>query len=136
MVAKARESLAVRKQAAQEVVGERFNLGKLNELEVRKRYQIEITNRFAALGNVENDGDINRAWEDIKESIKTSAKESLGVQDQKKYKPWFDECLGLLDRRKQAKMQWMQDPSQRNGENLNKVRRDASSISGTKRRDI
>ena len=70
---------------------------------------------------------VNRAWEDIKESITTSAKESLGVQDQKKYKPWFDEeCLGLLDRRKQAKMQWMQDPSQRNGENLNKVRRDAS----------
>ena len=94
MVAKVRERLAVRKQAAQEVVGERFNLGKLNELEVRKRYQIEITNRFTAWGNVENDGDINRAWEDIKESIKTSAKESLGVQDQKKYKPWFDEeCL-------------------------------------------
>ena len=69
----------------------------------------------------------NRAWEDIKESIRTSAKESLGVQDQKKYKPWFDEeCLGFLDRRKQAKMQWMQDPSQSNGETLNKVRRDAS----------
>ena len=81
----------------QEVVGERFNLRKLNELEVRKRYQIEITNRFAALGNVGNDGAINRAWEDIKESIKTSAKESLGVQDLKKYKPWFDEeCLGFF----------------------------------------
>ena len=122
MVAKVRERLAVRKQVAQDVVGERFNLGKLNELEVRKRYQIEITKRFAALGNVENDGDINRAWEDIKESIKTSAKESLGVQDLKKYKPWFDEeYLGLLDRGKQAKMQWMQDPSQSNGENLNKT---------------
>ena len=87
VVAKVRERLAVRKQAAQEVVGERFNLRKLNELEVRQRYQIEITNRFAALGNERNDGDINRAWEDIKESIKTSAKESLGVQDRKKYKP-------------------------------------------------
>ena len=79
VVAKGRERLAVCKQAAQEVVGERFNLGKLNEREVRKRYQIEITNRFAALGNVENDGDINRAWEDIKDSIKTSAKESGGA---------------------------------------------------------
>ena len=127
MVAKVRERLAVCKQATQEVVGERFNLRKLNELEVRKRYPIEITNRFAALGNVENDGDINRTWEDIKEGIKSSAKGSLGVQDQKKYKPWFDEeCLDLLDRRKQAKMQWMQDPSQSNGENLNKVRREAS----------
>ena len=70
VVAKVREILAVRKQAAQKVVGERFNLRKLNELEVRKRYQIEITNRFAALGNVENDGDINRAWEDIKREYK------------------------------------------------------------------
>ena len=61
LVAKVRERLAVRKQDTQEVVGERLNLRKLNELEVRKRYQIEITNRFAAFGNVENDGDINRA---------------------------------------------------------------------------
>jgi hypothetical protein len=27
----------------------RFNLRKLNDLEVRKQYHIEITNRFAAL---------------------------------------------------------------------------------------
>ena len=96
VVAKVRERLAVRKKTAQEVVGERFNLGKLNELEVRQRYQIEITNSFAAFENEGNDGDINRAWEDIKESIKTSAKESIGVQDLKKYKPWLDEeCLGF-----------------------------------------
>jgi len=29
--------------------GERFNLRKQNELEVRKQYQIEITKKFAAL---------------------------------------------------------------------------------------
>jgi hypothetical protein len=34
--------------------------------------------------------------------------------------------LRFLDRRKQAKMQWMQDPSQSNVDNLNTVRRDAS----------
>jgi hypothetical protein len=33
-------------------VRERFNLRKLNDLEVRKQYQLEITNRFAALENV------------------------------------------------------------------------------------
>jgi hypothetical protein len=36
----------------------------------------------------------------------------------------------VLDQRKQAKMQWMQDPSQSNVENLNKARRDASSHLG------
>ena len=45
--------------------------------------------------------DINRAWENIKENIKTSAKESLGLQELKQHKPWFDEeCLGVLDQRK------------------------------------
>ena len=52
VVAKDRERWAVRKQAAQKSDGGRFNLRKLNDLEVRKQYQIEITNRFAALENV------------------------------------------------------------------------------------
>ena len=52
VVAKVRERLAVIKQAAQKSDGGRFNLRKLNDLEVRKQYQIEITNRFAALENV------------------------------------------------------------------------------------
>jgi len=49
VVAKLRERLAVRKQAAQKFDGERFNLRKLNELGVKEKYQIEITNSFAAL---------------------------------------------------------------------------------------
>ena len=69
-----RERLAVNKKAAQKFDGERFNLRKLNELEVKKKYQIEITNRFAALENSDVDDDVNRAWENIKENIKTSAK--------------------------------------------------------------
>jgi hypothetical protein len=46
----------------------KFNLRKLNEVEVRK-HQIEIANRFAALGNLSDDEDINRVWESIKENI-------------------------------------------------------------------
>jgi hypothetical protein len=42
-------------------------------------------------------------------------------------KPWFDEqCLKLVDRRKQAKLQWLQDPSVGNEDNLGNVRREAS----------
>ena len=73
MVAKVRESLAVSKQAAQTFDGERFNLRKLNELEVWKQYQIVITSRFAALENLSDREDINRVWENHKENIKTSA---------------------------------------------------------------
>ena len=60
---------------------ERFNLRRLNELEVRKQYQIEITNKFAALANLSDGEDINRAWENIKENIKTSAKEGLHLHE-------------------------------------------------------
>ena len=38
VVAKVRERLAVRQQAAQNSDGGRFNLRKLNDLEVRKQY--------------------------------------------------------------------------------------------------
>jgi len=38
----------------------RFNLSKLNKLEVRKQYQVEITNRFAALETLNEDEDVNR----------------------------------------------------------------------------
>ena len=49
VIAKVRERLAVGKQAAQRFHRQRFNLRKLNEPKVREQYQIEITNRFAAL---------------------------------------------------------------------------------------
>jgi len=74
VVEKVRERLAVIKQTTQRFDGERFNLRKLNELEVKKQYQIEITNRFAALENLSDDENINRAWENIKENIKTQLK--------------------------------------------------------------
>ena len=106
VVTKVRERLAERKQATQKSDGGRFNLRKLNDLEIRKQYQIEITNRFAALEDISEDEDINRGWESIKENIKTSATESLGMHEMKQHKPWFhEECLGILDQMKQAKMQ-------------------------------
>ena len=67
------------KQAAQRFDRQRFNLRKLNEPEDREQYQIEITNRFAALENLDDDDDVNRTWKNIKENTQTSAKESLGL---------------------------------------------------------
>ena len=97
VIAKVRERLAVGKQAAQRFDRQRLNLRKLNEPEVREQYQIEITNRFTALENLKDDEDINRTLENIKENIQTSAKESLGLQELKQNKHWFDEeCLGFF----------------------------------------
>jgi len=74
-----------------------------------------------------DDEDVDRTWEKIKKNIQTSVKESLNLHKFKQNKPWFDEeCLGFLDQRKQAKMQWIQDLSQSNVDNLNNVRRAGS----------
>jgi hypothetical protein len=63
--------------------------------------------------------DVNKAWETIRENIKMSAKNSLGYYELKKHKPWFNErCSKLLDHRKQAKLQWLQDPSKINRDSI------------------
>ena len=114
VIAKVRKRLAVSKQTAHRFDRQRFNLRKLNELEVREKYQIEIKNRFAALENLNDDEDVNTTWENIKVNIKTSAKESLGLHELKPHNPWFDEeCLSFLDQRS------VQDPSQSNVDNQN-----------------
>ena len=73
VIAKVRERLSVGKQAAQRFDRQRFNLRKLNEPEVREKYQILITNSFAALENLNVDEDVDRTWENIKENIQKSA---------------------------------------------------------------
>jgi hypothetical protein len=80
---------------------------------------------------------IKRAWETITENIKVSAKESPGYYEQKKHKTWFDEgCSELLNQRKQVKQQWLQDPSEINGDNLNNINVKPAGIAGIKRGNI
>jgi hypothetical protein len=127
VIVNVRERLTVGKQAVQRFDRQIFNLRKLNEPEVREQYQIEITNRFAALENLNDGEDVDRTWENIKENIQTSVKESLGLHELKQNKPWFvEECLDFLDQRMQAKMQRIQNPSQSKVDNLFNVRCEVS----------
>jgi hypothetical protein len=48
---------------------ERFNLKKINEVEGNEQYHIEISNRFAALENLDTEVDVNRVWETMRERI-------------------------------------------------------------------
>jgi hypothetical protein len=87
---------------------ERFSLKKLNDVEGKEQFRVEVSNRFAAMADLDAEVEINNAWETIRENITISAKESLGYFEFKKHKPWFDEgCSKLLDQRKQAKLQWL-----------------------------
>jgi hypothetical protein len=69
VVAEVRERLAESKQAAQNFDEDRFNLSKLNMLDVRKQYWIEFTKRFA--------------FENIKGNTKASSNEGLGLLEWK-----------------------------------------------------
>jgi hypothetical protein len=80
----------VNKQITHRVHIESLNLKELNETESKEQYRVEISNRFAALENLDDEVDINTAWESIRENIKISAKQIL-VYELKKNKAWFDE---------------------------------------------
>jgi hypothetical protein len=98
--------------------------------------QVTIKSKFAALENLDDDRDINSTWDTIRENIKILAKESIGLCVSKSYKPWFDEeCLKSADRRKRAKLQWLQDQSEVNEDNLGNVRREASRHFRNKKRE-
>jgi hypothetical protein len=67
---------------------------------------------------------------------KILAQESLGYCESKHLKPWFDdECSELVDRRKKAKLQWLQDPSEANEDNLSDVQWEASRHFRNKKRE-
>jgi hypothetical protein len=90
VVATVRERLVVNKQRSYRFHMERFNLKKLNEVEGKEQYRVEVSNRFAALEDLDAEVEINSAWGMIRENIEISAKESLGYCELKKHKPWFD----------------------------------------------
>jgi hypothetical protein len=54
-VVKVRERLAVNKQRSHRLHTERFNLKKLNELEGEEKYLIKVSNRFAALKDLDTE---------------------------------------------------------------------------------
>jgi hypothetical protein len=136
VVAKIRERIAVNKQGSHTLHMEGFNLKKLNEVEDKEKYRVEVSNRFAALENLDAEIEINTIWETIREKIKISAKGILCYYDLKQHKLWFDEgCSKLLDQRKQDKLQWLQNPSEINGDNLKNERRKTSRHFRNKKRE-
>jgi uncharacterized FlaG/YvyC family protein len=83
VVAEVSDRLAVSERAAQKIDTERFNVKNINEGDVKEQYQVTIRNKFAALENLEDSGNINRTWDNIRENINISAQESLGYRESK-----------------------------------------------------
>jgi hypothetical protein len=58
VVAKVRERLAVNKQRSQRFDTERFNLKKLNNAEGKEQFHVEVSNRFAAMEDLDTEVEI------------------------------------------------------------------------------
>jgi hypothetical protein len=122
-VAKLREIISVSKQERHKFDIERFDLKYLHDIEVKEKCQIEISKRFADLEGLDESPDISNAWESIRERNNTSGKDNLGYRKVKHYKPWLDdECLKLIDQRKEAKLFWLQNSNKFIGDNLQKYK--------------
>jgi hypothetical protein len=55
VVAKVRERLTVNKQRSHRFHTERFNLKKLNDIEGKVQFHVEVSNRFAALEDLDTE---------------------------------------------------------------------------------
>jgi hypothetical protein len=98
--------------------------------------RLQSETSFQLWKNLETIGDINSAWNNIRKNIKILEKESLRYCESNVRKPWSDEeCSKLVDRRKQAKLQWLQDTNEANEYNLSDVRREGSRHFRNKKRE-
>ena len=88
----------------------------MKDEEIQLQCHVQISNRFDALRTSNEDAgdvDINDTWENIIDKIKVAARESICYYEVKKKKPWFDDdCSNVVERRKQAKLKFLQDPTQ------------------------
>jgi hypothetical protein len=51
---------------------ERFNLKKLNEVDGKEKYHVEVSNRFAPMEDLDTEVEISSAWVTIREKKKVS----------------------------------------------------------------
>ena len=88
------------------------DIEKLQNEDTRAEYQLELTNRFAALQD-------EASWDDVKHVVLSTAGDVLGHLDGRgRRNPWFDEdCENICEERKEKRIQWLEDQD-------NEVKRD------------
>jgi hypothetical protein len=69
---------------------------RLNEVEGEERYRVEISNRFAALENLDTEVDVNKAGENIGENFKISSKENLDAPSHTRRKYLHGVCIDFI----------------------------------------
>ena len=99
-----------------------FEVLKLKDEDIKLQIRVQISNRLMYWELVMR---IQERY--IRYNIKVTAGESIDYCGEKKRKPWFDNNRSsIIERRKQAKLNFLQDPTQLNRDNHNNERCDTS----------
>jgi len=79
---------------------------------------------------------VDDTWVKIRDSIKASAKEKVGVLETNRIKPLFDEEYSeLANKRKNTKLLWLRNPNYQTAEEFSNVRRDTCRMFRKKKRN-
>ena len=117
------------------MITDKNNLNSLLDHKITKEYQRDIANRFIAFEGLE----ISSVYDicvKIRDSIRASAEEKVGIFQTYKNKLWFDqEWSELVNKRKQTKLVWLQNPNNQAAEDLTNIMRDNCRTTKKTKRD-
>jgi hypothetical protein len=76
VLAKVRERLTMNKQISLRFHMERFNVKKFNEVDYKEQYRVEVSNRYAALEDLDAEVEINSASSTLQTEVTRSSETS------------------------------------------------------------
>jgi hypothetical protein len=97
----------------------RYAVEKLEDMEVREAYAVEVANRFSVLeptneDTADEEEDVDLNWERIKKAVQGAAEEALGKTRRRVKEYWFnEECSRAVQGRKAKREAWLRDETSR-----------------------
>ncbi|CAG9829791.1 unnamed protein product [Diabrotica balteata] len=104
----------------------KWNVNKLSNEEVRKKYEEAVTIQIKEKYKVE---DISTEWETIKKSIEEGANMQIGKSQAKTRNEWYNqECREITEKKVQARNKWLRTDKEEDREEYEKLRRYAKKV--------
>ena len=86
-----------------------LDVGKLEDSDTVKRYQVELRNRYEVLAL--DEADVDTEWEELRIATQGAARKTIGYKRRRRSKPWFDDdCSSAVELRSQARLKHLQKP--------------------------
>lgn len=105
----------------------RWNTNKLNNDETRAEYTQAI--EFYIAQNERRGNNIGEEWDKIKSCITKAAEEKLGTKERENRKKWYnEECKTISERKRKARIKWIQTNKDREKEEYVKIRKECSRV--------